>query len=161
MLTLPGAILTAIRSNNVLTSLHYHLTMLSTGLHQYTPAFAHLDGQHGVAHDPNIPPQHFGTAGLDALAHTSQYALHCEQNRHALMNRKGMFASRQHPYVSSPVAVAPRNQRDLMAPERNSRSAATGTLIRRRISRACDQCNQLRTKCDGKSPCAHCVGECY
>lgn len=28
--------------------------------------------------------------------------------------------------------------------------------VRRRISRACDQCNQLRTKCDGKNPCAHC-----
>jgi xylanolytic transcriptional activator XlnR len=28
--------------------------------------------------------------------------------------------------------------------------------VRRRISRACDQCNQLRTKCDGKHPCAHC-----
>lgn len=30
--------------------------------------------------------------------------------------------------------------------------------VRRRISRACDQCNQLRTKCDGKQPCAHCTG---
>ncbi|KAK9494031.1 fungal-specific transcription factor domain-containing protein [Lipomyces doorenjongii] len=29
--------------------------------------------------------------------------------------------------------------------------------IRRRISRACDQCNQLRTKCDGKQPCLHCL----
>ncbi|KAK5955328.1 hypothetical protein OHC33_004010 [Knufia fluminis] len=29
--------------------------------------------------------------------------------------------------------------------------------VRRRISRACDQCNQLRTKCDGKTPCAHCT----
>ncbi|KAK5695595.1 hypothetical protein LTS12_028612, partial [Elasticomyces elasticus] len=28
---------------------------------------------------------------------------------------------------------------------------------RRRISRACDQCNQLRTKCDGQNPCAHCL----
>ncbi|KAK9473170.1 fungal-specific transcription factor domain-containing protein [Dipodascopsis tothii] len=28
---------------------------------------------------------------------------------------------------------------------------------RRRISRACDQCNQLRTKCDGKQPCQHCI----
>jgi len=29
--------------------------------------------------------------------------------------------------------------------------------VRRRISRACDQCNQLRTRCDGKHPCAHCT----
>ena len=28
---------------------------------------------------------------------------------------------------------------------------------RKRISRACDQCNQLRTKCDGEKPCAHCI----
>ena len=28
--------------------------------------------------------------------------------------------------------------------------------VRKRISRACDQCNQLRTKCDGLHPCAHC-----
>ena len=28
--------------------------------------------------------------------------------------------------------------------------------VRRRISRACDQCNQLRTRCDGQEPCAHC-----
>ncbi|KAF1810428.1 hypothetical protein P152DRAFT_467847 [Eremomyces bilateralis CBS 781.70] len=32
----------------------------------------------------------------------------------------------------------------------------SSTPVRRRISRACDQCNQLRTKCDGRSPCAHC-----
>src|SRR5699024_8851341 len=31
--------------------------------------------------------------------------------------------------------------------------------VRRRISSACDQCNQMRTKCDGKNPCSHCVGE--
>jgi xylanolytic transcriptional activator XlnR len=29
--------------------------------------------------------------------------------------------------------------------------------VRRRISRACDQCNSLRTKCDGKHPCQHCT----
>lgn len=29
--------------------------------------------------------------------------------------------------------------------------------VRRRISRACDQCNSLRTKCDGKNPCQHCT----
>lgn len=28
--------------------------------------------------------------------------------------------------------------------------------VRRRITRACDQCNAARTKCDGKQPCAHC-----
>ncbi|KAK9329768.1 fungal-specific transcription factor domain-containing protein [Lipomyces starkeyi] len=38
-----------------------------------------------------------------------------------------------------------------------SSSSTDGRNIRRRISRACDQCNQLRTKCDGKQPCLHCL----
>ncbi|KAK9365196.1 fungal-specific transcription factor domain-containing protein [Lipomyces kononenkoae] len=37
-----------------------------------------------------------------------------------------------------------------------SSSTSGGRNIRRRITRACDQCNQLRTKCDGKQPCLHC-----
>jgi hypothetical protein len=40
-----------------------------------------------------------------------------------------------------------------------ARAAGAAGPIRRRISRACDQCNQLRTKCDGQHPCAHCIGE--
>lgn len=31
------------------------------------------------------------------------------------------------------------------------------TATRQRVSRACDRCNQLRTKCDGQTPCEHCV----
>ncbi|KAI5463076.1 fungal-specific transcription factor domain-containing protein [Mariannaea sp. PMI_226] len=40
----------------------------------------------------------------------------------------------------------------------NPRTSGSSGPIRRRISRACDQCNQLRTKCDGQHPCAHCIG---
>ena len=32
--------------------------------------------------------------------------------------------------------------------------------IKRRITRACDQCNRLRTRCDGQEPCGHCRGTC-
>lgn len=39
------------------------------------------------------------------------------------------------------------------------RSTSVNGPIRRRISRACDQCNQLRTKCNGQHPCAHCIGK--
>lgn len=42
--------------------------------------------------------------------------------------------------------------------EIDSNDSNDGAAVRRRISRACDQCNQLRTKCDGKNPCAHCTG---
>ena len=51
---------------------------------------------------------------------------------------------------------------DLQAGRKRRESELDGTdsndgSVRRRISRACDQCNQLRTKCDGKQPCAHCT----
>ena len=41
--------------------------------------------------------------------------------------------------------------------EIDSNDSNDGAAVRRRISRACDQCNQLRTKCDGQNPCAHCT----
>jgi hypothetical protein len=53
------------------------------------------------------------------------------------------------PYANGPLAAAPRNQRDAMLHERSGRGSTTSGPVRRRISRACDQCNQLRTKCDG------------
>lgn len=39
-------------------------------------------------------------------------------------------------------------------------SGSNAAMARRRISRACDQCNQFRTRCDGKLPCKRCSGEC-
>ncbi|XP_044722032.1 fungal specific transcription factor domain-containing protein [Hirsutella rhossiliensis] len=45
-------------------------------------------------------------------------------------------------------------------PKRQHADDSSGTsaqVRRRRVSRACDQCNQLRTKCDGQHPCAHCI----
>lgn len=63
--------------------------------------------------------------------------------------------SRHHPYD------AQRNGMNVAAGvgqvSSNSQNGTPGP-IRRRISRACDQCNQLRTKCDGKLPCQHCIG---
>lgn len=54
------------------------------------------------------------------------------------------------------------SHRDPLAETRSAirkKSSLAGTPVRRRISRACDQCNQLRTKCDGQNPCAHCIGD--
>jgi hypothetical protein len=46
----------------------------------------------------------------------------------------------------------------------DSRSAigkpSSSARARRRVSRACDQCNQLRTRCDGQPQCARCTGNC-
>ncbi|KAH8429618.1 putative C6 transcription factor [Aspergillus melleus] len=50
------------------------------------------------------------------------------------------------------------SHRDPLADARSAiRKNSASAPVRRRISRACDQCNQLRTKCDGQNPCAHCI----
>lgn len=78
------------------------------------------------------------------MSQGSHYALqHLQQhvgthNQH-LVRAGPQGKHRQHPYGSV------------------GRSASASGPIRRRISRACDQCNQLRTKCDGQHPCAHCI----
>ncbi|SPO00137.1 related to transcription activator [Cephalotrichum gorgonifer] len=90
----------------------------------------------------HVPNPHLHSNGLEGMPQGPHYALqqlqqHVGVNPH--MVRPGhQQKHRQHPY----------------GPQRSSSAAGP---IRRRISRACDQCNQLRTKCDGQHPCAHCV----
>lgn len=116
------------------------------------------------------------TPGLDTLAEGSQYALEQLQlareagasanaptdpgssltdskpSRHT----QHLLYSDQHNPSSSLKDLHPR---DSLAEARSAiRKNSAATPVRRRISRACDQCNQLRTKCDGQNPCAHCVG---
>lgn len=123
-------------------------------IHQsYPQAFGHLPAPNLVdQHQHHLATQHMGPSPLDTLAHTSQYALHFHPNRHVLPNGKGLVKPHRLPYANGPIAAAPRNQREAMLHERAGRGAATAGPVRRRISRACDQCNQLRTKCDGKAP---------
>ncbi|KAF2188270.1 hypothetical protein K469DRAFT_660923 [Zopfia rhizophila CBS 207.26] len=126
-------------------------------MNQY-PGFSHLPTPNMVNHDQHLASQHMGHSPLDTLAHTSQqYALQFHQNRHVLPNGKGIVKPHRLPYSNGPLAAAPRSQRDAMLHDRSGRGTATSGPVRRRISRACDQCNQLRTKCDGKAPCAHCM----
>ncbi|EAT83908.1 hypothetical protein SNOG_08740 [Parastagonospora nodorum SN15] len=131
---------------------------MSTSLHQYPSGFSHLPAPNMVDHQQHhhhLASQHLGPSPLEALAHTSQYAaLQYHQNRHVLPNGKAIVKTHRLPYATGPIA--PRNQRDMLH-ERSSRSSATSGPVRRRISRACDQCNQLRTKCDGRQSCAHCI----
>ncbi|CAG8138382.1 unnamed protein product [Penicillium olsonii] len=114
------------------------------------------------------------TPGLDTLAEGSQYALEQLQlAREAGATTKApidatsladskpsrhtqhLLYSEQHNPGSSLKDLQPR---DSLAEARSViRKNSTATPVRRRISRACDQCNQLRTKCDGQNPCAHCV----
>ncbi|KAF2708962.1 hypothetical protein K504DRAFT_381042 [Pleomassaria siparia CBS 279.74] len=133
--------------------------MSATHHQQYTPYHNH-NSQY-VDHHNHLTAQNLvhSHSPLDTLAHTSQQyaALQFHQNRHVLPNGKAMVKPHRMPYANGPLAAAPRNQRDAMLHERSGRGSATSGPVRRRISRACDQCNQLRTKCDGKSPCAHCM----
>jgi hypothetical protein len=115
------------------------------------------------------------TPGLDTLAEGSQYALEQLQ----LARQAGPPANpsidpdRNHldadPTQSPPSyreqngsqsgGKVPVQQRDVLAEARSAiRKNSSATPVRRRISRACDQCNQLRTKCDGQQPCSHCIG---
>lgn len=118
------------------------------------------------------------TPGLDTLAEGSQYALEQLQ----LARQAGATShpptdpvgkSLTDPDLSRSQAQQSYNeqngsqiggrsssqQRDMLAEARSTiRKSSSTTPVRRRISRACDQCNQLRTKCDGQHPCAHCIG---
>ncbi|KAJ6184193.1 hypothetical protein N7519_005494 [Penicillium mononematosum] len=113
------------------------------------------------------------TPGLDTLAEGSQYALEQLQLAreadtadiptdpgHSLDSKTSQHS--QHllykEQKGSNSGLKDPELRNSLAEARSAiRKNSSATPARRRISRACDQCNQLRTKCDGHNPCAHCV----
>ena len=106
------------------------------------------------------------TNGLDALAEGSQYALNQLQlsrmtespslsSNGDSMRKDSLYSGEQQPSITGPQTTT---RRDSGTGSRPAKRPASSAPVRRRISRACDQCNQLRTKCDGQAPCAHCVG---
>jgi hypothetical protein len=108
--------------------------MLSQSMHAYGASNAHF--------------QPLPSSNGDLDSHSSMHHLGHNSNHNG--NHTGQHKSvkaRHHPYTNYNIV-----NRELQA-------GSTPGPIRRRISRACDQCNQLRTKCDGKLPCQHCVGE--
>lgn len=98
-------------------------------------------------------------AGLDALAEGSQYALDRLQrtsvsNNHYVNLNRSSNPQRSHSFsLEDELLHRQRSNSTTDGP----RVRKSNNPVRRRISRACDQCNQLRTKCDGKAPCQHCV----
>lgn len=116
--------------------------MLSNPLHRFSPY--HIP-QNTLLSNGHMPNGHLHNGGLDNLSQGSHYALQQLQQHVGVHNphlaRAGpQQKHRQHPYGGT------------------ARATGASGPIRRRISRACDQCNQLRTKCDGQHPCAHCIG---
>ena len=118
------------------------------------------------------------TPGLDTLAEGSQYALEqlqlarqagatsnppTDPDSKPLNDAESLQSQAHHlyPEQNGPAdgSKGLKQQRDPQAEARSAiRKDSSSNPVRRRISRACDQCNQLRTKCDGQQPCAHCVG---
>jgi hypothetical protein len=111
------------------------------------------------------------TSGLDTLAEGSQYALEQLQlSREAagagdttdsMGKPKDQYQvdNDNHHNNHSLPSFKNASQRDPLVEARSTiRKNSASAPVRRRISRACDQCNQLRTKCDGQNPCAHCIG---
>ncbi|KAJ5893708.1 Xylanolytic transcriptional activator xlnR, partial [Penicillium taxi] len=121
------------------------------------------------------------TPGLDTLAEGSQYALEQLQLSRQAGATPILRTDRQgkplnNPETSQSSYLQSYNEhhrtlstgrhssqtRDILMEARSAiRKTSSATGVRRRISRACDQCNQLRTKCDGQNPCAHCIGNDY
>ena len=141
--------------------------MLSTAQHHYSPMFSPLSTDIRSYTSGLASPQRIQTSGLEPFGHASPFVLHSIQpislHGHGIgPAMKSPTKVRHHPYenlhnTSSSNGIGKgkdSRQRSSGADEKSNSGS-----VRRRISRACDQCNQLRTKCDGQSPCAHCVGE--
>ena len=116
--------------------------------------------------DPNfatqnyIPEHQMSHSGLNTLAEESQYALQQLQQQQGLQTPSGAKPSMKYRRSlggTSANGVAGVRRESEGATKAPRVGMAKGQTVRRRISRACDQCNQLRTKCDGQHPCAHCV----
>ena len=139
------------------------IVMLSTAIQRYTAIFAASGTDLAMYSSGNPAPNRIQTSALDSLAHESQYAL--QQIQQISMTGqdpgqtiKSPTRTRRHPYENAHARNRDGRRRNSEA-QSDSKNQAGGP-VRRRISRACDQCNQLRTKCDGRIPCAHCIGTC-
>ncbi|EEU34355.1 uncharacterized protein NECHADRAFT_96746 [Fusarium vanettenii 77-13-4] len=117
--------------------------MLSNPLQRFSP-YQNIASSN-ISPDGNVQQTQIQGNGLETLGQNHQYPIQPLSQSVSIQNphlaRAGpQTKNRQHPYGTTARG-----------------SGASG--IRRRISRACDQCNQLRTKCDGQHPCAHCIVE--
>ena len=113
---------------------------------------------------PNAHELH--SAGYGGVHHESQYVLQDISSLPMANNEPAPPSRSPNPtrtlpstlsHSKSPLKAKDSRRRSTGPSKSEERSDGSGA-VRRRISRACDQCNQLRTKCDGGTPCSHCVG---
>jgi hypothetical protein len=119
---------------------------MSTSLHQYPPGFSLLHTPNTVEPQQHhvLIAQHAGTSRASSLQYET---LQFHQHPNVFLSGNAVGKPHRLPFANGPLAVAPRTHRGTMLHERSGRTSGP---VRRRISRACDQCNQLRTKCDGQ-----------
>ena len=131
--------------------------MLTTATHHFTPMFGPESLQSNMFSNGSAHPQRIQTSELDLLAHKSEYPP--QQMRPGPMVRHESLSAIKSPTRDRhfPYESVHTKSRRRYSEASDTKSGMVGP-VRRRISRACDQCNQLRTKCDGRSPCAHCIG---
>ena len=119
--------------------------MLSNPLQRFSP-YQNIP-QSGLMSNGHVQHSPIHHNSLEPLGHASQYGIH---QLHQNMGVQNPQLARASPNSKQ------RHQQTFGA---GGRSSGGSGQVRRRISRACDQCNQLRTKCDGQHPCAHCIGK--
>ncbi|OQO09375.1 hypothetical protein B0A48_04773 [Cryoendolithus antarcticus] len=145
--------------------------MLSTTTihHPYPDHFGYqamaMQQQHAL-HPAHMSTPMMATTGLDTLAEAGsqyqmQHGVHPQQLPHP-QGQQGLqnLNNAARPPMKHRLSYGAESATggSIHGGEKKlGRSGSSGQPVRRRISRACDQCNQLRTKCDGKTPCAHCV----
>ncbi|CAK7272825.1 hypothetical protein SEPCBS57363_005343 [Sporothrix epigloea] len=95
---------------------------------------------------------------MDVLAQGAHYAMHQSQQHVAVHKPLTDPHGDSHGSPSFTRSDHVQQIKRRQSPYgQTGRSSSVAAAVRRRISRACDQCNQLRTKCDGQHPCAHCI----
>ncbi|KAI9888615.1 MAG: hypothetical protein M1814_006596 [Vezdaea aestivalis] len=124
----------------------------------YSSSFDHYQPPYGmVPHSNPYSPQSISHGGLSPYQQASQYAVqplaHSGVPQDPSASRKRGVGSVYGPYGNGTLGST---MNGAMPDGRRHSPLAGSAPVRRRISRACDQCNQLRTRCDGNSPCAHC-----
>ena len=130
----------------------------------YGQALVPVSLPHGaIAYATHCQPSDFATSDMEMLGHGSPYGLLGQPHDRSVrmtspVAHGGMMSGRHHPYGSGTLPSSGASPPLSSSTQRSGNSSSGSGPVRRRISRACDQCNQLRTKCDGQSPCAHCIG---
>ncbi|KAK1023795.1 hypothetical protein LTR33_018005, partial [Friedmanniomyces endolithicus] len=135
--------------------------MLSAGLQHYQANF----GAGNMMTPNHLAQQQMSTAGLDTLAEGSQYHLlqlqqqqqqqqvqqqqqqqQLQQQQQAMVNMNGIKSVLKHrqSYSAASMDGMTPARRESISMGKGGRGT-NGQPVRRRISRACDPCNQLRT----------------